>query len=222
MCGGFVALLGAGGGAGVARRQAAYFAGKTLTYAAFGATAGAMGLALGDLLGGLGGVLGVALGTAMILAGLAVCGVAWGRPGAVGAAAVRLGPLVARLVRSERAGALVALGAVNGLLPCGLVYGMLAVAATSGGAGRGALTMTVFGLATVPALAAVGALGARLRPARRLAMQRVAGVLVVAMGAITLVRGADALAPVEHGAHAEAMCGVGHGPAAPPPSQGRR
>lgn len=211
MCGGFVALLGVGSDRGVTRRQAAYFAGKTTTYAAFGAVTGAAGLALADVFGGLGGVVSVSLGAVMVLAGLAVCGVAWGGARAPGGrVAAHLGPVVGRLVRSERSGALVALGAVNGLLPCGLVYGMLAVAATSGGAAQGALTMAVFGLATVPALALVAVLGAQMRPSRRVTMQRLAGVLVVAMGVLTLVRGAAALAPVDHGAHPAVVCGTGH------------
>ena len=210
MCGGFVALLGVGGGPSVAARQAAYFGGKTLTYAAFGALAGAAGFALRESFSGLGGVVSVGLGLAMVGAGLAVCGVAWGPGGGATPLAARLAPVVGRLVRSERRGALVLLGAVNGLLPCGLVYGMLAVAAASGSAAAGALTMAVFGLATVPALALVGALGARLRPSRRLALQRLAGVLVVAMGALTVARGANALAapPEVHVTHTEVLCGV--------------
>lgn len=208
MCGGFVALLGAGG-PGAARRQVAYFAGKTLTYSVYGALAGAAGFALGDLFAGFGGVLSVGLGVAMVLAGLAVAGVAWGRTGVVSRFALRLGPVIGRLVQSDRPGALVALGAVNGLLPCGLVYGMVAVAATSGGAAQGALTMAVFGLSTIPALAVVGAFGSRLRPSGRVAMQRVAGVLVVLMGLLTVARGAHALASdsgASHTGHAEVLC----------------
>ena len=194
----------------MAARQAAYFFGKTLTYAAFGAVAGVAGLALREALGGVGGVLGVGLGLVLVALGLGLCGVAWGRGGAPGARlAARLGPAVGRLVASGRPGALVGLGALNGLLPCGLVYGMLAVAAQSGGAGRGALVMAVFGAATVPALALTGALGARLRPARRVWMQRAAGALVVAMGLLTVARGAEALAPTPRAPAAEVVCGVG-------------
>ena len=91
--------------------------------------------------------------------------------------------------------ALVALGMVNGLLPCGLVYGWLAAAATTGGAATGALTLAVFGLGTIPALALTGVLGGRLRPTSRLRMQRLAGVLVVLVGLLTVARGASALTP---------------------------
>ena len=63
--------------------------------------------------------------------------------------------------------------------------------------------MAVFGLATVPALALTGLVGARLRPRRRLWMQRAAGALVVVMGLVTLVRGAEALGPDPHAAHGD-------------------
>ena len=218
MCGGFVVLVGAGSDRAVAGRQAAYFVGKTLTYAAFGAIAGAAGVAVHGALGGVGGVLGVGLGVALVAFGLGLCGVAWGRGGAPGVRfAARLGPAVGRLMASGRPGALVGLGALNGLLPCGLVYGMLAVAAQAGGAGRGALVMAVFGLATVPALALTGALGARLRPARRVWMQRAAGALVVAMGLLTVARGAGALAPAPPDA---AHGGSAHGAVCPPAPPG--
>jgi sulfite exporter TauE/SafE len=94
---------------------------------------------------------------------------------------------------------------------------MLAVAAATGGAASGALTMAVFGLATVPALALSGLLGARLRPARRVWMQRAAGALVVAMGLLTAARGAEALVPAPPAAPAaDVICGV---PPAEPPAE---
>lgn len=56
-----------------------------------------------------------------------------------------------------------ALGAVLGLLPCGIVYGALGVAASSGSSARGALAMAAFGLGTMPTLVAVGWGGTLLR-----------------------------------------------------------
>ena len=194
MCGGFVAILGASSEAHPYRAQAAYFAGKTATYAAFGALAGAAGASLTDLFGTLGGAFGVALGLALVAVGLGLCGLAWRGASAPGARAVAaLGPAIRQLVQSGSVASIAGLGALNGLLPCGLVYGMLAVAAASGGAGQGALTMTVFGLATVPALAMAGYVGGRLRPSRRVWMQRAAGALVLALGVLTVARGATAL-----------------------------
>ena len=217
MCGGFVALLGAGSQGNAAPRQGAYFAGKTATYAAFGALAGAAGASLTDLFGALGGTLSVALGSLMVVTGAAVCGLAWRGASAPGAhVAARLGPAIGRLVQSGSLASIAGLGALNGLLPCGLVYGMLAIAAASGSAGGGALTMAVFGLATVPALALTGWLGSRLRPQNRLWMQRVAGVLVIAIGVLTVARGAIALTSgtPDHAEHVLSMPGHNGGSAA--------
>lgn len=199
MCGGFVALLGVGGGprdgARVAARQTAYLAGKTATYMVFGAVAGAAGGLLTGALAGAAGAVSLALGALLVAAGLALCGVAWGGGQAIGARlAGRLSPAIGRLAGHPHPAALVGLGALNGLVPCGLVYGMLAHAATTGGAATGALTMGAFGLGTVPALALAGVFGARMRPERRLTVQRLAGVLMIAMGLLTAARGAQALA----------------------------
>ncbi len=201
MCGGFVALLGhtADSARSARRRQAAYFLGKTATYAALGALAGWAGSAAVTVPGAQ-GALSVALGLVLVAVGLGLCGVAQRLPGAgrVGAwAAVRLGPAVRRLVQRDRAEALFGLGALNGLLPCGLVYGMLAKAATVGSAAGGALTLAAFGAGTVPALALAGAAGALLPAARRLWLQRAGGVLVVALGLVTVARAALALAAPE-------------------------
>lgn len=48
------------------------------------------------------------------------------------------------------------LGAFWGWLPCGLVYSVLALAATQASAGHGALTMAAFGAGTLPAVFAGG------------------------------------------------------------------
>jgi sulfite exporter TauE/SafE len=81
------------------------------------------------------------------------------------------------------------LGMLNGLLPCALVYGLLARAAATGNPLDGAVVMAVFGLGTVPALYATGWAGSFFRPARRLWLMRLGGVLVVALGLLTMARG---------------------------------
>jgi sulfite exporter TauE/SafE len=48
------------------------------------------------------------------------------------------------------------LGAATGLLPCGWLYSFVAVAAVAGHPVLGALTMLVFGLGTLPAMAVFG------------------------------------------------------------------
>ncbi|MEI8394995.1 MAG: sulfite exporter TauE/SafE family protein [Rhodospirillaceae bacterium] len=51
------------------------------------------------------------------------------------------------------------LGLVLGFIPCGLVYGALAIAAASGDSWTGALAMAAFAFGTVPALIGVGLAG---------------------------------------------------------------
>jgi sulfite exporter TauE/SafE len=56
-----------------------------------------------------------------------------------------------------------ALGVVLGLLPCGLIYGALGMAAGTGSPVSGALAMASFAAGTMPALVAVGWGGVLLR-----------------------------------------------------------
>jgi sulfite exporter TauE/SafE len=79
-----------------------------------------------------------------------------------------------------------AFGAANGVLPCGLVYAALGLAVSAGGAARGALAMTAFGLGTAPLLTTVALSAHRVvnrhpRARRALALVAVlAGLWVVA------------------------------------------
>ncbi len=209
MCGGLVVLLARTGGGD--RSLFAYFAGKTSAYAVLGALAGLLGGVAGLSLAGAQGLLSVALGVVLVAVGLGLCGVL-GRVRGVdwvsARLAARLGPPLRRLVQRNRPGAFWGLGALNGLLPCGLVYGMLAKAAATGSAGAGALTLAVFGLGTVPALALVGSVGRAVSPAKRRWMQQAGGVLVIGLGVLTVARAGPALglaAPAAAPAH-EVLC----------------
>ncbi len=74
-------------------------------------------------------------------------------------------------------------GFIWGWLPCGLVYSMLIMAMSSGGALDGALIMLFFGLGTLPGLLLMGGFAFYLtRLARNTWVKRLAGVSVIAMG----------------------------------------
>ena len=74
-------------------------------------------------------------------------------------------------------------GLVWGWLPCGLVYSMLVMAMTAGGAIEGASVMLAFGLGTLPNLMLMGVFAFYFtRIARMLWVKRLAGGLVVFMG----------------------------------------
>ena len=192
MCGGLVVAL-HHGRPHPARRQALYLLGKTGAYAALGAAAGGLGALAGLAFAGAQGVVSGVLGAALVVGGLATCGL-WRSPTpGMGGAFGFLARPIGRLVASDRTSAVVGLGALNGLLPCGLVYAMMAHAVTLGSATVGALSLAAFGAGTAPALVAVGTLGSRIPVRKRAWMQRAAGALVVALGVLTLVRGGVAL-----------------------------
>jgi sulfite exporter TauE/SafE len=93
-----------------------------------------------------------------------------------------------------------------GLLPCPLVYAGLAAAAASGSAARGALMLAGVALGSIPALALVAVSGALVPPAWRRGLARAAGVLLLAVAALTAARGLGG--GHSHGGHAPATGGA--------------
>ncbi len=74
-------------------------------------------------------------------------------------------------------------GLIWGWLPCGLVYSMLIMAMSSGGATDGALIMLAFGLGTLPNLLLMGVFAFYFtKLARNLWVRRFAGLSVILMG----------------------------------------
>ena len=100
-----------------------------------------------------------------------------------------------------------ALGSLTGLLPCPLVYSFLLKGLATGSVLGAMGTMAVLGFTSAPALLLVVATGALVSPLLRRRIVRVAGVVVIVLGLVTLVRGLfpDVLHRV-----------FGHGPMAPP------
>ena len=198
MCGGIVVaftaraqpLLAAGE---MARRQVAFNAGRVTTYAAGGALAGAATHLLSAL--PLQTALYVLANVVLLFVGLQLAG--WGAPlrfvESLGAPLWRrLQPHAARLTSARGPAAAYAAGLVWGGLPCGLVYGALAAAATSGDPARAALGMAAFGLGTAPWLLASGLAALRLRAWLSARTFRLAaGGLVLGFGAWGLARAAE-------------------------------
>ena len=88
------------------------------------------------------------------------------------------------------------LGLLWGLLPCGLVLTALVTAMASANAILGALTMTIFGLATIPSLFAVKWLSQKA--ASRLWSRGLASVVMMFFGFQFAMRGFAALGMVGH------------------------
>ncbi|OGA44724.1 MAG: hypothetical protein A3G24_27165 [Betaproteobacteria bacterium RIFCSPLOWO2_12_FULL_62_13] len=175
-------------------RNLAFNAGRIASYAVAGALAGSISSAafvmhdtmvLRQLLFAVANLMLIALG--LYLAGMWHGLTALERGGAV--LWRRIQPLAAGLLRSPSTRHTLALGALWGWIPCGLVYAMLVSALASGSAANGALIMFAFGLGTLPNLLALGwAAGYAGKYLRNPAIRIAAGLIVTSFGAVGLWR----------------------------------
>lgn len=198
MCGGFVMIITQMPGSSQQRRvnQSLYFLGKTVTYMVLGAVAGAFGLGLGSFFAGMQDILSIGLGLFLIVIGLGLIGVLKRFEGVSFIGQLSgFSKTLSWLLQRPHPASIFGVGLLNGLLPCGLVYGLLALAATSGHPLQGALTMGVFGLATIPALFLTGAAATVMRPVWRARLHLASGILVIVLGLVTITRGLPGILP---------------------------
>jgi uncharacterized protein len=106
-------------------------------------------------------------------------------------------PFAAALLPARTLPRAYALGLLWGLLPCGLVYSILATALVSGSALAGALLMLAFGLGTLPVLLALGAVFPALERLRQAAVvRRAAGGIIIGFGLLGLAHAGQAEKPL--------------------------
>lgn len=194
MCGGFALALGTNSASVAVNggRQVLYSLGRIFTYACGGAMAGFLGqLLLVSLptIVRVQAVLAILAGILLIFQGLSAAGaLPWWSRGTSGGSC--LAPsLFAGLLRDTRRRSVFLAGVVNGLLPCGLVYAHLALAASAHDMLDGSAIMAVFGLGTIPIMVAVSCSGSFLGHALRSRILRVAAWCVVLTGIISIARG---------------------------------
>ncbi|MCF6189300.1 MAG: sulfite exporter TauE/SafE family protein [Cocleimonas sp.] len=199
MCGGIVGALTLGTSEKDKKNSAfiiniGYNLGRISGYIVAGAIVGFLGSSLVDLTGiqTAKQVLAVIASLFMIALGLYLAGL-WNGIAKIesigGVLWKRIQPLTKRFIPVKSFQQAVPLGFLWGWLPCGLVYTALIWTLSAGGAIEGALIMLAFGLGTLPNLLAIGVIATRLsawiqNPKIRL----VAGMLVVLMGVLTLLR----------------------------------
>ena len=214
MCGGFACALGnePGGRAASVARHLLYNSGRVATYAFLGVVAGSLAQmvspadghsaasALSRPLDGAQRILAVVAGLLMIVMALQLFGLLQRVHGALaGFGGSTIVVAMRSLLGARGPAAPLALGVVNGFLPCPLVYAFAAQAASTAAALPGFLTMAAFGLGTFPAMLLMGGVGALLRPVWRRRGVRFAGGFILALGLLTIARGLLPLA--EHGLH---------------------
>lgn len=182
MCGPLASVV----GGGCARGSIASQAGRATTYAILGIVLGAAGerVASTSLFGFAAEASRFLVAATLVIAGLAVLGFQIRLP-ARSARAGRFERLRAALMRGEDTSLVTsyARGLAWGLLPCGLLYAALTLAAASASPLAGGLTMLVFALATMPVFALLATFTRHLRGALRgQRARRVAGVVLLGAG----------------------------------------
>ncbi len=199
MCGPLVLILGA-----QIRKQNApllpthllYHGSRIGVYVVLGALVGGLGSLVGvrPSLGRFAGVVSLVLGLGVVLLGLGYLG--WLPLQRLEGAATWWSRAAAGAISKRGIGRVATLGALNGILPCGLVYSGLLVAASTGGAIEGALGMAIFGAGTLPALLVLGLGAGVLSVHARQVLARISGIVIALVGLQLVMRGLAGLGVV--------------------------
>jgi sulfite exporter TauE/SafE len=203
MCGGIGAALGVAAQRNRVLMAFSYNFGRVLSYALLGALFGGalqwFGVSTQPYVPAFGLWLRVIAGLMIIAMGLYVGGWWFGltRLEKLGAPIWRrIQPYTTKLLPPRTLPAAWLLGMLWGFLPCGLIYSTLSWAAARGNAVESAQLMAVFGLGTLPAMAAVTLGGEQLRTHfQRPMVRQGAGIFLVLIGIVTIA------VPWQHAGH---------------------
>ena len=194
MCAGISGLFAVNSGVTTLRGQLpmalTYNTGRILSYAILGTIVAAFGGAIVAATPAIGRPIRFVTGAVIVLIGLQVA-FNWRllspieRMGAV--LWQKLSPIAKHFVPVTSLPRALGLGLLWGWLPCGLVYSVLLIAATSARSIDGAATMLAFGIGTMPAMVMTGVGAAQLASITRRRGTRIGlGLLIVALGVLTI------------------------------------
>lgn len=188
MCGPIALALPAGaGGAHYFWGRVLYNLGRVMTYGALGALVAMMGVAAAMF--DVQRWFSLGLGGVMLVLALYHYGAFGRRMQGDNRLSRAWRRAMGRVMQVRGLGGMLSLGLLNGLLPCGLVYAGLFLAADSRAAWEGAAKMALFGLGTVPLMLGLSWsgrwLGAWLRPRARFIMP----IVMAFLGLMFIVRG---------------------------------
>lgn len=96
---------------------------------------------------------------------------------------------VKSLLASDNLSSLLAIGLLNGFLPCGFVYLALATAATTGAVSSSLFFMAAFGFGTVPAMLGMSLAGGVVSLSFRQKLQRAMPYFTAIVGILLIARG---------------------------------
>ena len=192
MCGGISGLFAVNASVASLRAQfpkaIAYNLGRILTYAIIGAAVAVLGKSAVASIPALMAPIRLASGALIIFVGLQLA-FGWRILAPLENAGARLwkriAPAAKGLVPVNTIPQAFGLGLIWGWLPCGLVYSVLLLAATTAEPAGGGLVMIAFGLGTMPAMVATGVSASKL--AQFMSGKRMgAGLLIILLGLATI------------------------------------
>lgn len=204
MCGPLAIAVACGRPCATKERLVLFVTGKGLTYVLLGAVAGTFGAGLSSAGFGNRAAAVVALAAGVAMLGFGISSVRGRFPSMRPNHPSSVSVLISHLMAGQGQLTPLAAGLLAGLLPCGLVHGMLAQSMAAVGAWRGSLVMLAFGLGCSPSVLAAGWLCGRIGIRSRLFAEWLGAGAVVAMGMIALWRG---LAVLLADSSAAASCG---------------
>lgn len=166
-----------------------YNSGRLITYAGLGVIAGLLGSSLS--MAGWQQGLSIGAGSLMLLGvlffGMEVPDKALLKP--LSRLVLWVKRQIGGLLAKKGFKAQLALGLLNGLLPCGLVYAALIAALSMGSVQGGALYMTLFGLGTFPMMLAAALFGKMMSQRFKQRVWNFAPKMVAIVGILFILRG---------------------------------
>lgn len=183
------------------RQHALFNLGRTASYAVIGGLFGLLGavtIASTDAITAVGdtvrGATGILVGIAIVASGLYYVRGRTAVPGhdlpLVDTLFRRLSEaLSSRVDRLATSPGIVALGAVHGFMPCPIIYPAYLYAFSLGSPTRGALSLAVLGIGTIPTLFAYGTVLTSIGPETRVRLHRGLGGAFIILGYIPLSHG---------------------------------
>ncbi|MCX6310558.1 MAG: sulfite exporter TauE/SafE family protein [Bacteroidetes bacterium] len=165
-----------------------YNLGRAFTYSILGAISGLAGSAVQFAVGQR--TLSISAGVIVLLVLiLGFFGKRMHLPSSILSVLSKTKSSLGKLFSQRRPSALLLIGVLNGLLPCGLVYAGLAGAAATGTFLHGAMFMFVFGIGTIPALFMLSFAGSKISLSFRSKMKKAVPVFVGTMALLLVLRG---------------------------------
>ncbi len=202
MCGGFAMMIGMH--RATLRQnligQLVFSAGRIVSYATLGGIAGFSGRTLVEKVPAfinVPAVLSLVAGLFLLWEGCQATGLLGRRNGTAAHAGCLFGSLFSTLLKHPALRNAFCAGVFTGLLPCGLVYAFVSLAASSGDLLQGMFTMIIFGAGTVPLMVLTGLGAMLLNVTIRQRLWKMAAWSVVVTGALTIGRGVSFLSATE-------------------------